>query len=104
MEQSVHPSATAIGWIGTGVMGAAMCGHLLDAGYKVMVSSRTRAKAEPLLDRGAVWMNAPQTVAESSQVIVTMVGFPADVRAVYFGPHGVLTAARTGAILIDMTT
>lgn len=98
------PSQTMIGWIGTGVMGAAMCGHLLDAGYCVTVHSRTRAKAQSLLDRGAKWADSPQAVAASAEIIVTMVGFPADVREVYFGHSGIFNGLKPQSILIDMTT
>jgi 3-hydroxyisobutyrate dehydrogenase len=98
------PTATRIGWIGTGVMGSSMCGHLLTAGYRVTVHSRTRSKAQPLLDRGAQWAESPRAVAAESDVLFTMVGFPQDVRAVYFGETGVLAGARAGMILIDMTT
>lgn len=97
-------SHSRIGWIGTGVMGASMCGHLLQAGYPVTLYSRTRAKAQPLLERGASWADSPRAVAEQSTVIITMVGFPRDVRDVYFGPAGILAGARPGSILIDMTT
>jgi 3-hydroxyisobutyrate dehydrogenase len=93
-----------IGWIGTGVMGASMCGHLLDAGHPVSVFTRTKSKAQALLDRGAVWADSPRAAADASDVIVTIVGFPADVREVYFGAAGVLAGVRPGAIAIDMTT
>ena len=104
MPNAVHPSHTTIGWIGTGVMGASMCGHLQQAGYPVTVFSRTRAKAQPLLDHGALWADHPRAVVEQSTVIITMVGFPRDVRDVYCGPAGILAGARPGSILIDMTT
>jgi len=93
-----------IGWIGTGVMGSSMCSHLLTAGYRVTVHSRTRSKAQPLLDRGAQWADSPRAVAAESNVLFTMVGFPQDVRAVYFGETGILAGARVGMTLIDMTT
>jgi len=93
-----------IGWIGTGVMGSSMCSHLLTAGYPVTVHSRTRSKAQPLLDRGAQWAEHPRAVAIDSDVLFTMVGFPQDVRAVYFNETGILAGARAGMILIDMTT
>lgn len=102
--RQMTPSHSRIGWIGTGVMGASMCGHLLQAGYPVTLYSRTRAKAQPLLERGASWADSPRAVAEQSTVIITMVGFPRDVRDVYFGPAGILAGARPGSILIDMTT
>jgi 3-hydroxyisobutyrate dehydrogenase len=98
------PAATRIGWIGTGVMGSSMCGHLLTAGYRVTVHSRTRSKAQSLLDRGAQWAESPHAVAAESDVLFTMVGFPQDVRQVYFGTDGILSGAGTGTILIDMTT
>jgi 3-hydroxyisobutyrate dehydrogenase len=85
-------------------MGRSMCAHLLTAGYPLRVHSRTRAKAQPLLDGGALWEETPQAVAARAEIIVTMVGFPADVRDVYFGPSGVLSGARPGSLLIDMTT
>lgn len=69
-----------IGWIGTGIMGTPMCGHLLTRGYKVRLHSRTLARAAPLLDRGAVWAVSPRQVVEQSDVVFTMVGFPQDVR------------------------
>lgn len=95
---------TRIGWIGVGVMGRSMGGHLLAAGYPVTVFNRTRQKAEALLERGAVWADSPQAVAERSDVVITMVGFPADVREVYFGAQGLLAGARGGMTFIDMTT
>jgi 3-hydroxyisobutyrate dehydrogenase len=98
------PAATRIGWIGTGVMGSSMCGHLLTAGYRVTLHSRTRSKAQSLLDRGAQWAESPRAVAAESDVLFTMVGFPQDVRQVYFGTDGILSGAGTGTILIDMTT
>lgn len=97
-------SQSRIGWIGTGVMGAAMCGHLLDAGHRLTVHTRTEAKARPLLERGAAWADSPGTAAAASDVTITMVGFPADVRQVYFEPDGILARATPGSIVIDMTT
>jgi 3-hydroxyisobutyrate dehydrogenase len=102
--QQIGPEKTRIGWIGVGVMGRSMCAHLVGAGYRTTVTTRTREKAQPLLDRGAAWADTPRAVAEASDVLVTMVGFPADVRDVYFGDDGALRGARPGAILIDMTT
>jgi len=98
------PGKTRVGWIGTGVMGAAMCGHLLDRGYSATVYNRTRAKAEPLIQRGATWADSPKAVAENSDVIFTIVGFPSDVREVILGPNGVLAGAAPGSIVVDMTT
>jgi 3-hydroxyisobutyrate dehydrogenase len=95
---------TRIGWIGTGVMGISMCGHLMERGYPMVVFNRTRAKAQPLLDRGAAWAESPRALAERAEVVFTMVGFPADVREVYFSGNGVLAGAKSGSILVDMTT
>ncbi|MGA2621337.1 MAG: NAD(P)-dependent oxidoreductase [Thermoguttaceae bacterium] len=100
----VVPGQTALGWIGTGVMGASMCGHLIEAGFSVTVHSRTRSKAEGLLARGARWAESPRAVAQAADVIFTMVGFPADVRQVVLSPEGVLTGCRPGAVLVDMST
>lgn len=100
----VVPGQTRLGWIGTGVMGASMCGHLLRAGYAVTVYNRTRAKAEPLLDAGAQWADSPRAVAEAADVIFSIVGYPADVREVILGPDGALAGCQAGKCLIDMTT
>jgi len=93
-----------VGWIGTGIMGGAMCGHVLSAGHEVTVHSRTRAKAEPLLARGARWAATPADVAAGADVVFTMVGYPADVRQVILGEHGALAGAKRGAAIVDMTT
>jgi 3-hydroxyisobutyrate dehydrogenase len=85
-------------------MGSTMCGHLLTAGYSVTVHSRTKSKAQPLLDSGAQWAESPHAVAAESDVLFTMVGFPQDVRQVYFGDDGVFSGAGAGTLLIDMTT
>ncbi len=96
--------ATRIGWIGAGVMGASMAGHLIDQGYSTTIYSRTRAKAEPLLGRGARWAESPGDVAARSDITFTMVGFPADVETVYFRENGILSLARPGSVIVDMTT
>src|SRR5437879_6193121 len=93
-----------VGWIGTGVMGASMCGHLLAKGFPVTLHTRTRAKADPLVERGAAWADSPAAVAAASDVVFLMVGLPADVRACVFGDSGVLAAARPGTVLVDMST
>ncbi len=85
-------------------MGASMCGHLVDAGYPLTVYSRTRARAQPLLDRGASWADTPAEVAAVADVTFTIVGYPADVREVVLGENGVLTAAMAGSVLVDMST
>jgi 3-hydroxyisobutyrate dehydrogenase len=99
-----QPGRTRLGWIGTGVMGASMCGHLMKAGYPMTIYSRTRAKAEPLLAAGASWANSPREVAEASQIVFSIVGFPTDVREALLGDEGALAGAGPGSILVDMTT
>jgi 3-hydroxyisobutyrate dehydrogenase len=101
---TVEPGRTRIGWIGTGVMGSSMCGHLIDRGFACTVYNRTRDKAAGLLDKGAAWADSPRGVAEQSDVIFTMVGFPADVRQVVLGDDGSLAGSKPGSILVDMTT
>jgi 3-hydroxyisobutyrate dehydrogenase len=100
----VTPQKTCIGWIGVGVMGASMAGHLLAAGYRLTVSNRSRAKAEPLIAKGATWAETPREVAAASDVVFTMVGYPHDAREVILGEEGVLAGVRSGAVLADMTT
>ena len=95
---------TRIGWVGIGVMGRSMCGHLLKAGYPVSVFTRTREKAADLLSAGASWCDTPAVVARGSDVVFTMVGFPSDVEQVYLGKDGILSGARPGTVICDMTT
>ena len=100
----IVPGTTRIGWIGTGVMGKSMCGHLVEAGFSATVFNRTKEKAEPLVAKGARWADSPRQVAETSDIIFTIVGFPDDVRDVVLGADGVLAGCRRGSILVDMTT
>ncbi len=103
--QQVAPGRTRIGWIGTGVMGASMCGHLLKAGFATTVTTRTREKAQSLLEQGATWAATPREVAEQSDVIFAIVGFPRDVREVFLCPQqGALAGSKAGNVLVDMTT
>jgi 3-hydroxyisobutyrate dehydrogenase len=97
-------SGQRIGWIGTGVMGLSMCGHLIEAGAQVNAYSRTAKRAQPLIDKGARWAASPRVVTEQSDVVFTMVGFPDDVRQVYFGSDGVMLSTRADHVLVDMTT
>jgi 3-hydroxyisobutyrate dehydrogenase len=101
---SYEPGSTRIGWIGTGVMGTSMCGHVLAAGYPVTVYSRTKDRTEPLLERGATWADTPAAVAAESDVVFSMVGHPSDVREVVLGADGVLSEARSGCVIVDVTT
>ncbi|UFJ42484.1 NAD(P)-dependent oxidoreductase [Brevibacillus humidisoli] len=95
---------TVIGFIGTGVMGKSMAGHLLQAGYRVLVYNRTSAKAAELVSRGAEVKERVADLAREADVVITMVGYPRDVEEVYFGTHGIFENAKTGTYLIDMTT
>ncbi len=100
----ISPGKTQIGWIGTGVMGTSMCGHLLARGFAVTVYNRTRSRAEGLLAKGASWAASPRAVAQAADVIFTIVGYPADVRQVVLGEDGTLAGCKPGNILVDMTT
>lgn len=101
---TARPGTTRVGFIGTGVMGQSMCRHLMTAGYSTTVYSRTKSKSQPLLDVGAAWADSPKAVAEKSDVVFAIVGFPSDVREVFLGPQGALHGAKAGAVLVDMTT
>ncbi len=100
----VSPDSTSVGWIGTGVMGTSMCGHLQAAGYPVTVYTRTRRKAAALEAAGATWAESPAAVAAASDVTFAIVGFPADVRQVFLGGEGAVSGAAAGSVLVDMTT
>lgn len=100
----VGPKRTTIGWIGTGVMGSPMCLHLIKKHYKAIVNNRTKRKAKQLIDNGAKWAQSPKAVAENADVIFTIVGFPKDVRQVYFGKDGIIEGLKKGSVLVDMTT
>ena len=93
-----------VGWIGTGVMGQSMCSHVIKAGYEVSVYNRTKEKAEELIKRGAQWCANPKKVAEKSDIVFTIVGFPNDVKEVYLGENGILSGIKKGSIVVDMTT
>ena len=93
-----------LGWIGTGVMGSAMCGHLMDAGHDLFIFNRTKSKAEELVSKGAHWCDTPKMVAGNSDIVFSIVGFPSDVEHVLLGSQGVLAGAESGGIIVDMTT
>lgn len=93
-----------IGFIGLGVMGGAIVDHLLKAGFELHVYNRTVKKAEPYVAKGAILESTPQEVATKSDVIFTMVGFPPDVKEVYFGEKGIFKSDVSGKYLIDLTT
>jgi len=93
-----------IGWIGTGVMGAAMAGHLQKAGHEMLVFNRTREKAEALIRKGASWCDSPAEAAKNAEIVFSIVGFPEDVREIYMGEKGILTGRPRCRIVVDMTT
>jgi len=103
-DLEVAPGKVRIGWIGTGVMGFHMCRHCLDAGYSVIIYNRTRSKCEPLQEIGGIIADSVKEVAENSDIVFSIVGFPADVREVYLNPDGLIQNIRTGGILVDLTT
>jgi 3-hydroxyisobutyrate dehydrogenase len=104
MTLEFTPEKTRIGWIGTGVMGSSMCGHLVAAGYRASVYNRSAEKAKPLVEKGAKLLDSPRAVAQASDVVFTIVGYPKDVREVTLGENGTLAGAKAGAVLVDMTT
>lgn len=101
---SIHPETTRLGWIGTGVMGRSLCTHLLKAGYSLSVYNRTPEKTDSLVQMGARRCESPLQVAQNSDVVFSMVGYPSDVEEVLLGADGVLKGLRAGGVLVDMTT
>ena len=101
---TIAPGQTKLGWVGTGVMGTSMAGHLLDAGYSLTVYNRSKSKTEPLAAKGATVVDDPKSVAAASDVVFAIVGFPQDVREVFLGDAGLLAGSKAGTILVDMTT
>ncbi|WML49429.1 NAD(P)-dependent oxidoreductase [Neobacillus sp. PS3-34] len=100
----LSPENTVIAFIGTGVMGKSMAGHLLDAGFPLIVYNRTKERAQELLDRGAKWADSPKKAAQNANVIFTIVGYPHDVEEVYLGENGLIPNGTENTYLIDMTT
>ncbi|MGP7818925.1 NAD(P)-dependent oxidoreductase [Niallia sp. 01092] len=95
---------STIGFIGTGVMGKSMAKNLLKSGYACLVYNRTKQKADELLSLGAEWANTPKEVAQKANIIITIVGYPADVEEVYLGKDGIIANAKENSYTIDMTT
>lgn len=93
-----------IAWIGTGVMGESMAGHLLDAGHELYVYNRTVSKTENLVNRGAKLLTEIKDAPLNADVVFTMVGYPKDVEGVYLGHDGLITTAKEGQVFVDMTT
>ncbi len=98
------PAGATVGWIGTGIMGRSMAGHLLRAGYRVVVHSRTRSKAEHLLAEGATWADSPAAAAAGADFVCLNVGLPDELDAVCFGPGGIFDTLRAGSVVIDFGT
>jgi 3-hydroxyisobutyrate dehydrogenase len=98
------PENTVIGFIGIGVMGKSMAGHLQKAGFPLVVYTRTKEKAADLLESGAEWANSPKEVAQNANVVFTIVGYPYDVEETYLGENGLIANGKQGSYFIDMTT
>lgn len=101
---SVTNGRKKVGFIGLGIMGRSMAGHILDGGHELHVYNRTRSKADELVARGAFWHDTAGDVAAACDVVITIVGYPKDVEETYLGAGGIVEQAKTGTILIDMTT
>jgi len=93
-----------IGFIGIGVMGESMASHLMNAGHELYIYNRTKSKAENLMVKGAHWCDSVEAVAQSAQLIFTIIGMPTDVENVYLGEKGLVDSSKSGTILVDMTT
>ncbi|OZU89136.1 oxidoreductase [Virgibacillus indicus] len=100
----MHENNQKIGFIGTGVMGKSMAANLQKAGYPLNIYTRTKVKAKELLELGAKWKDSVAELAKSSDVIITIVGYPKDVKEIYFGNEGILENSKAGTVVIDMTT
>ncbi len=100
----ISPKKTRIGFIGLGVMGHSMAGHILDSGYEICLYTRTRSKADDLVARGATWAGSVKDLSAESDVIISIVGYPRDVAQIYLDSDGVLENAAPGTLAIDMTT
>lgn len=94
----------SVAFIGTGIMGAPIAGHILDAGYPVTVNNRTKSKAAALIERGAAWADTPADAVANADVVFTMVGYPSEVEELYLAGDGLLACTKPGAVLIDLTT
>ncbi|MNH77514.1 2-hydroxy-3-oxopropionate reductase [compost metagenome] len=99
-----NAKSSVIGFIGTGVMGKSMAGHILNAGYELLVFNRTKSRAADLVEKGATWVDTVGELAEKADIIITMVGYPQDVKEVYLAEDGILNKAKKGSFAIDMTT
>ena len=96
--------AEKIGFIGLGIMGRPMAKNLIEAGHELVLYTRTKAKAEELTGDGATIAGSPRKVAESADVVITMLPDSPDVEAVVAGEDGVLEGIQEGALIVDMST
>src|SRR5262245_11176192 len=101
---NAQPGKTRVGFIGTGVMGQSMCRQIMTAGYAMTIITRTPFRAQPFLDAGAAWADTSKTVAERSDIVFAIVGYPRDVREVFLSDKGALAGMKSGGIVVDMTT
>ena len=101
---SIRPEKTKVGFIGLGVMGKSMAGHILKAGYTLHVYTRTKNSSDDLITQGGIWEDSIKELSRQCDVIITMVGFPSDVEEVYLSENGILANAEKGSLIVDMTT
>src|ERR1041385_1431339 len=94
LHRPIMSAALSIAFIGTGVMGRSMAGHLQKAGHTLHVYNRTKEKAQALLDAGARWHDSAGAAAAEADVVITMLGFPQDVEQTYLGGNGVVGRAK----------
>lgn len=100
----MEPNTTKVGFIGTGVMGKSMASHIQQGGYELHIYTRTKSKADELIEQGMIWHDDPAELAQLCDVIITMVGYPSDVEELYLSAKGLVHTAKSRAYLIDMTT
>ncbi|WP_285110363.1 NAD(P)-dependent oxidoreductase [Pediococcus sp. AC40] len=93
-----------IGFIGTGVMGTGIINNLLKHHHQVFVYNRTKAHAQEVIDHGAIWVDSPAQLTIQAPIVITMVGFPQDVKEIYFGENGIFTTLKADQLVVDMTT
>lgn len=101
---SINFAKTRVAFIGLGVMGNSMAGHLLTAGCQLSLFTRTASKAKNLIDRGAIWRDTPAAAVENADVVFSIVGDPSDVEAIYLNDPGIISALPSGSVAVDMTT
>jgi 3-hydroxyisobutyrate dehydrogenase-like beta-hydroxyacid dehydrogenase len=93
-----------IGFIGLGAMGSRIADRFLDAGHRVYATNRTAAKAQPLIERGLIWLHTPREVAATADVVFSMVTDDAALEAITAGRDGLVAGLRPGQVYVDMST